>query len=59
MPAVLTQHSYGKSRVRLTQVTRLADRHEIRELTSSPARRGFRRLVHRSATTAGSSPPTR
>ena len=33
MPAVLTQHSYGKSRVRLTRVTRLPDRHEIRELT--------------------------
>jgi urate oxidase len=33
MPAVLTHHSYGKSRVRLTRVTRLPDRHEIRELT--------------------------
>ena len=33
MPAVLTHHSYGKSKVRLTQVTRLPDRHEIRELT--------------------------
>jgi urate oxidase len=33
MPAVLTSHSYGKSRVRLTRVTRLPDRHEIRELT--------------------------
>ena len=33
MPAVLTQHSYGKSRIRLTKVTRLADRHEVRELT--------------------------
>jgi urate oxidase len=33
MPAVLTQHSYGKSRVRLTRVTRLPDRHEVRELT--------------------------
>ena len=33
MPAVLTQHSYGKSRVRLTRVTRQPDRHEIRELT--------------------------
>lgn len=33
MPAVLTSHAYGKSRVRLTRVTRLADRHEVRELT--------------------------
>jgi urate oxidase len=33
VPAVLTQNSYGKSRIRLTKVTRLADRHEIRELT--------------------------
>ena len=33
MPAVFTSHSYGKSRVRLTRVTRLADRHEVRELT--------------------------
>jgi urate oxidase len=33
VPAVLTQHSYGKSRIRLTKVTRLADRHEVRELT--------------------------
>jgi urate oxidase len=31
--AVLTQHSYGKSRIRLTKVTRSADRHEVRELT--------------------------
>src|SRR4051812_5709710 len=33
MPAVLTHHAYGKSRIRLTRVTRLPDRHEIRELT--------------------------
>jgi urate oxidase len=33
VPAVLTQHSYGKSRIRLTKVRRLADRHEVRELT--------------------------
>src|SRR6516165_6778731 len=32
MAAVLTSHSYGKSRVRVTRVTRLADRHEVREL---------------------------
>ncbi len=32
MPGVLTEHSYGKSRIRLTKVTRLADRHEVREL---------------------------
>jgi urate oxidase len=31
--AVLIEHSYGKSRIRLTKVTRLADRHEVRELT--------------------------
>jgi urate oxidase len=34
MPAILTSHSYGKSRVRLTRVTRLSDRHEVRELTA-------------------------
>jgi urate oxidase len=33
MNAVLAHHSYGKSKVRLTRVTRLPDRHEIRELT--------------------------
>jgi urate oxidase len=33
MPPVLTSHSYGKSRVRVTRVTRLPDRHEVRELT--------------------------
>jgi len=32
VPAVLAQHSYGKSRIRLTKVTRLAERHEVREL---------------------------
>src|SRR3954447_1545753 len=31
MPALLTQHAYGKSHVRLTRVTRLADRHELAE----------------------------
>jgi urate oxidase len=34
MPAILTSHSYGKSMVRLTRVTRSTDRHEIRELTA-------------------------
>lgn len=33
MPAILAQHSYGKSRIRVTKVTRLAERHEVRELT--------------------------
>jgi urate oxidase len=33
MTAFLAHHSYGKSRVRLTRITRLPDRHEIRELT--------------------------
>jgi urate oxidase len=33
MTTVLTDLSYGKSRIRLTKVTRHADRHEIRELT--------------------------
>jgi urate oxidase len=32
MSAVLTQNSYGKSRVRLTKVTRHPDRHELKEL---------------------------
>jgi len=30
---VLTEHSYGKSRIQLTKVTRRADWHEVRELT--------------------------
>lgn len=33
MAAVLVRHSYGKSRIRLTKVTRLPDRHDVRELT--------------------------
>ena len=33
MSVVLTEHSYGKTRVRLTKVTRRPDRHDIRELT--------------------------
>jgi urate oxidase len=33
VPAILAQHSYGKSRIRVTKVTRLADCHEVRELT--------------------------
>jgi urate oxidase len=33
MCAVLAGHSYGKSRVRITKVTRVGDRHEVRELT--------------------------
>ena len=32
MSAVLTQHAYGKSQVRLTKVTRHAGRHELTEL---------------------------
>jgi urate oxidase len=32
MSAVLSHHSYGKSQVRLTKVTRHADRHELKEL---------------------------
>ena len=32
MNAVLSRHDYGKSGVRLTRVTRLADSHEIREI---------------------------
>jgi urate oxidase len=31
MPVVLTQHAYGKSHVRLTKVTRHADRHDLTE----------------------------
>ena len=33
MAAVLTYHTYGKSRVRLAKVTRQADRHDLKELT--------------------------
>ncbi len=31
-PAAIAQHSYGKSRVRLTKVTRHADRHDLAEV---------------------------
>jgi urate oxidase len=33
MPAVLSTHSYGKSGIRVTRVTRGTERHEIRELS--------------------------
>ncbi len=33
MPVVLAQHAYGKSQVRLTKVTRHADRHDLAEWT--------------------------
>ena len=33
MTAVLTDASYGKSRIRLTKVTRRDDRHDVRELS--------------------------
>jgi urate oxidase len=33
VPAVLSHHSYGKSRIKLTKVTRGPDRHDVRELT--------------------------
>ena len=33
MAAVLTQNAYGKSKVRLTRVTRHADRHDLKELS--------------------------
>jgi urate oxidase len=32
MSVVLTHHAYGKSRIRLTRVTRHADRHDLQEL---------------------------
>jgi len=32
MPPVLTHNAYGKSQIRLTRVTRHADRHEVKEL---------------------------
>ena len=40
MPAVLSHHSYGKSRIRLTKVTRRADRHDVRELSIDIALQG-------------------
>src|SRR5438552_5792062 len=33
MPVLLAAHSYGKSQVRLTKVTRNADRHDLTEWT--------------------------
>jgi len=40
VPAVLLQHSYGKSRIRLTKVTRRAERDDVRELTIEIALEG-------------------
>jgi urate oxidase len=40
VPVVLSQHCYGKSRIRLTKVTRMADRHEVRELSIDIALQG-------------------
>jgi urate oxidase len=38
--AVLTHHSYGKSRIRLTKVIRRGDRHDVRELSIDIALEG-------------------
>jgi urate oxidase len=38
--AVLSHHSYGKSRIRLTKVTRHDDRHDVRELSIDIALQG-------------------
>src|SRR5262245_13954707 len=35
MPVRLVHHRYGKSRVRLVKVTRLPDRHQLKEVTVS------------------------
>ena len=40
MPTVLSHHSYGKSRIRLTKVTRRQERHDVRELTIDIALQG-------------------
>ena len=40
MTAVLTHHSYGKSRIRLTKVTRRGDRHDVREISIDIALQG-------------------
>ncbi len=40
MPTVLSQHTYGKSRIRLTKVTRRPERHDVRELTIDIALQG-------------------
>jgi urate oxidase len=40
VPAVLSHHSYGKSRIRLTKVTRRQERHDVRELTIDIALEG-------------------
>ena len=52
MPAILAEHSYGKSRIRLTKVTRLADRHEVRELRSRSSSKGISPARTPAATTA-------
>jgi urate oxidase len=46
MAVVLAHHSYGKSRVRLTKVTRLAGRHEVRELLVAITLEGDFALSH-------------
>ena len=40
MSAILSHHSYGKSRIRLTKVTRRKERHDVRELTIDIALQG-------------------
>jgi urate oxidase len=40
VPAVLSHHSYGKSRIRLTKVTRRGECHDVRELTIDIALQG-------------------
>jgi urate oxidase len=40
VPAVLSHHSYGKSRIKVTKVTRQLDRHDVRELTIDIALHG-------------------
>jgi urate oxidase len=40
MAAILTQHSYGKARIRLTRVTRHGDWHDVRDLTLAIALEG-------------------
>jgi urate oxidase len=46
MPAILAENSYGKSRVRLVQVIRGAERHDVRDLTVSIAFEGEFEKVH-------------
>ena len=59
MSTVLSHDAYGKSQIRLTKVTRHADRHDLKELCIAVQLEGDFALLIFTATTARSFRPTR